>query len=303
MRKINKLFFLILLLLPAVAYTADMPCSYKTSGKNIITVCKDSGRTYYNSLAAVLSEFANNSGISAGQKYYLQPTEDKTGSNQQIADYVSRYIAAHLIHEGIGISKEKAEDTGEIGCSFDISGDILKISFDAGKNQDRSYSETFNIRNASAIKEEAALYYVQCGKCLECIECPKCPVVDYKECPECECGDKCPGCTGEQNGSGQKSKSFLAGLTDFIHTYKTIMLLLIGIVLILSALVWNHVSKPSYPGYKKTIWSIIFMLVAGITFIIAAFVGLISSLLSLIISAVLLGIFVTLRNKGIFKSY
>ena len=286
MRKINKLFFLILLLLPAVAYTADMPCSYKTSGKNIITVCKDSGRTYYNSLAAVLSEFANNSGISAGQTYYLQPTEDKTGSNQQIADYVSRYIAAHLIHEGIGISKEKAEDTGEIGCSFDISGDILKISFDAGKNQDRSYSETFNIRNASAIKEEAALYYVQCGKCLEC-----------------ECGDKCPGGTGGQNGSGQKSKSFLAGLTDFIHTYKTIMLLFIGIVLILSALVWNHVSKPTYPGYKKTIWSIIFMLVAGITFIIAAFVGLCSSLLSLIISAVLLGIFVTLRNKGIFKSY
>lgn len=303
MRKINKLFFLILLLLPAVAYTADMPCSYKTSGKNIITVCKDGGRTYYNSLAAVLSEFANNSGISAGQTYYLQPTEDKTGSNQQIADYVSRYIAAHLIHEGIGISKEKAEDTGEIGCSFDISGDILKISFDAGKKQDRPYSETFNIRNASAIKEEAALYYVQCGKCLECIECPKCPVVDCKECPECECGDKCPGVTGGQNGSGQKSKSFLTVLTDFIHTYKTIMLLFIGIVLILSALVWNHVSKPSYPGYKKTIWSIIFMLVAGITFIIAAFVGLISSLFSLIISAVLLGIFVTLRNKGIFKSY
>ncbi len=326
---IYSLSFLILsAALPVAAFAADMHCFYKSSGKNIITVCKKDGKLYYDSLAAVLSEFVNNSGIHSGEAYNFSPVQDKNGDNPKVADYISKNLFAKLSHAGIKAAKD---GNSEISAAFEIIGSNMEISFNV---PDKNYSEKLRLLNAEAIKEDAEIYATAQ------------PIIDCEVCKQ-----KCPECT--ENNSNDNTvngkKSVFAKIWDhkvalFVCLFVLGMIMLIiggslknsgimqtllslggfaliilsgigiiwaiwsafankmlisGIYAIAVALLWNIISKPTYPSNKIQIWAIIAVLVLGIVAIISSFMG----IWGLAVSALLVIIFAVMRSKGIFKKY
>ncbi|MBO4556391.1 MAG: hypothetical protein J5706_06485 [Elusimicrobiales bacterium] len=280
---IYSLSFLILsAALPVAAFAADMHCFYKSSGKNIITVCKKDGNLYYDSLADVLSEFVSNSGIRSGEAYNFSTVQDKNGDNPKVADYISKNLFAKLSHAGIKADKDV---NSKISAAFEITGSNMEILFNV---PDKNYSEKLILLNAEAIKEDAEIYAIaQHVKCTELIECPE------KKCEECPNGPTflnrlsdffnahefaiflCIFVAGLLLVSLSKwsnfgvALAFLASIGIIIYIWAVFSnkCLVLGIYLIILALLWNLIFKPKYPSNKEQIWTIILLLITGFTLI------------------------------------